>query len=594
VRHPSAGLGLAALATAVWMLMSASSAADPAPGPKVSRFGEYRGYDSARFDGAVRTSFYLPMRDGVRLAVDLYRPAKDGRAADGRFPVIWQGTMDRSFGTGGSADSPSAGLSAMTDLTRYGYVVVNVERRGMGASFGARRGYHDRNEDYDAYEVTEWLAAQPWSTGAVGVWGCSNTGEAAMHVVSVAPPHLKAAFAGCFSWNKYDGMLRGGIFANWGTGPERTFDQDMTARPVDADADKALLRQAATEHRNGTVLFDLWKGMPFRDSFSALTASRFWSEGSVSSYAAQVRAANVPVYIMGGWKDDFRKEGLVAYANLPGRKHIVIGPWRHCANDGLNILAEAHRFFDFYLKGVANGFEAEDPIHYFVMNAAPSHEWRSAKIWPDPDARPQAWHLATGGLETHFGGGATEFQVVYKLDDATLHAPERLPGGSLAMALPNPSEKGGPHFLGPVLTADTEVTGHPIADLWITATTTEANVFAYLEDVAPDGTVQVVSDGRLRASLRKLNDPPYAYLGLPWHRGYADDAEAVTPGAQTHLVFDLLPCAYVFKAGHRIRVSIAGADFRERDRIELTPPPTIAILDTAQHPSIVTLPVVGR
>jgi putative CocE/NonD family hydrolase len=590
-----AGLALAALTAVISMTLGSSGEAQPNSGAKVSRFGEYRGYDAARFDGGVRASIYLPMRDGVRLAVDIYRPAVGGKPADGKFPVIWQGTMDRSFGSGASADSPTAGLSAMTDLTRYGYVVVNVERRGLAASFGARRGYHDRNEDYDAYEVTEWLAAQPWSTGAVGVWGCSNTGEAAMHVVSVAPPHLKAAFAGCFSWNKFDGMLRGGIFANWGTGPERTFEQDMMARPVDGDESRTLLRQAATEHKQGTVLLDLWKGMPYRDSFSPLTASRFWAEGSVSSYADQVRRSGVPIYIMGGWRDDFRKEGLVAYANLPGKKHIVIGPWRHCANDGLNVLAEAHRFFDFYLKGIDNGFEGDDPIHYFVMNAPAGHEWRSARAWPDPDGKPETLHLAAGGkLGAAASGGTTSFQVTYKLDEATLHAPEKVPGGTLAMVLPNPSEKGGPHFLGAVLAADTEVTGHPIADLWITSTASEANVFAYLEDVAPDGTVEVVADGRLRASMRKLNDPPYAYMGLPWHRGFAEDAEALTPGAPAHLVFDFLPCAYVFKVGHRIRISVAGADFRERDRVELSPPPTINILDTTEHPSVVILPVVTK
>ena len=94
----------------------------------------------------------------------------------------------------------------MPQLVKYGYVVVEVERRGLGACFGARRGYNDRTEARDAFEVTEWLARQPWSTGKVGVQGCSNTGDAAMHAASLAPPALKAVMAGCFSWNKYDGF----------------------------------------------------------------------------------------------------------------------------------------------------------------------------------------------------------------------------------------------------------------------------------------------------------------------------------------------------------------------------------------------------
>ena len=108
----------------------------------------------------------------------------------------------------------------MSTLANYGYVVVQVARRGNGPSFGQRRAYNDRTEAYDAYEVIDWLAAQPWSTGDVGIYGCSNTGDAAMHAITADNPHLKAAWAGCFSWEKYDGFLRGGILANWGTGPD--------------------------------------------------------------------------------------------------------------------------------------------------------------------------------------------------------------------------------------------------------------------------------------------------------------------------------------------------------------------------------------
>ena len=70
-------------------------------------------------------------------------------------------------------------------------------------------------------QITEWLSEQPWSDGNVGIYGCSNTGDAAMHAATVRPPALKAVFAGCFSWHKYDPFRRGGIYAQWGTGPTR-------------------------------------------------------------------------------------------------------------------------------------------------------------------------------------------------------------------------------------------------------------------------------------------------------------------------------------------------------------------------------------
>ena len=550
----------------------------------------------------VRTSFYLPMRDGAKLAVDLYRPARDGKPVEGRFPVIWQATNDRGFGF--KVDPKEPGLSAVPSMTRWGYVVAVVDRRGMGASAGQRRGYHDRNEDFDSYEVTEWLAAQPWSDGKVGIYGCSNTGEAVMHAVSVAPPHLKAAWAGCFSWNKYDGMLRGGVFANWGTGPERTFDDDMKLRPVDNDTDKAELRRAADDHRRNTVLRDLWAGMPFRDSFSPLTASRFWAEGSVSSYADQVRRSGVPIYIMGGWYDDFREQGLVAYANLPaGKRRIIIGPWRHCANNGVDLVAEMKRFFDFHLKGLDDaGFSAADPIRYFTLNAPPETAWRSAKAWPLPDTRVRTLHLAPGATAGEGvlsarapdpgSSGATRFQVSYAVDCVVNGKVQPVDLRLMVFLQPCPSPRGGPSFTSQPMAKDTEITGSPVGDLWITSDQPDANVFVYLEDVAPDGSATPMTDGRLKASLRKVSAAPWAMMGLPWHRSFAEDAEPLKPGEPARLSFSFLPVSYIVKAGHRLRVSVAGADYRERDRTPVTPAPVLTILDTPEHGSTVSLPII--
>jgi hypothetical protein len=187
-------------------------------------FGSY--HPEKMFTESTRSSLYVPMRDGVRLAVRITRPALAGQ------------------------ELVDAGLNQLPALTTYGYVVVQVARRGNGQSFGSRRGYSDRTEDDDAYEVTEWLAAQPWSNGSVGIYGCSNTGDAAMHALSSRPPHLRAVFAGCFSWSKFDAMRRGGIFAQWGTGPQRTLEEDLLVEPVGGDADKVLLRAAAEEHQN--------------------------------------------------------------------------------------------------------------------------------------------------------------------------------------------------------------------------------------------------------------------------------------------------------------------------------------------------------
>jgi hypothetical protein len=147
------------------------------------------------------------------------------------------------------------------------------------------------------------------------------------------------------------------------------------------------------------------------------------------------------------------------------------------------------------------------------------------------------------------------------------------------------------HFLSPVLKADTEVTGHPIADLWVSADTTEVNLFVYLEDVAPDGAVTAITDARQRASLRKLGTPAYNYMGLPWRRSYREDVQPLVPGTPVRVQMDLFPVSYIFKKDHHIRVSVTGADYRERDRQSVNPAPNVTIYDSNSNPSLITLPI---
>jgi hypothetical protein len=152
----------------------------------------------------------------------------------------------------------------------------------------------------------------------------------------------------------------------------------------------------------------------------------------------------------------------------------------------------------------------------------------------------------------------------------------------------------GLHFATPPLKADIEVTGHPVADLWVSAAATDANLFVYLEDVAPDGKVTAISDGRLRASLRRLNEPPYEILGLPWHRAYSEDVEPLVPGTPVQLQMDLFPVSYIYRAGHRIQLTVAGADYRERGRIESSPPPQITVHHSKARPSSIRLPIIPK
>jgi putative CocE/NonD family hydrolase len=573
-------------AIALAALLSASAPALPALAQTPAAFGAYKPQDD--YAQQVVTSFYLPMRDGTKIAVSLHRPAVDGKPVATPLPVIWHHTLDieqaGTRATGGGGDNTRHPLA---DLTRAGYVVAVVARRGNGASFGVRRGYEDFTEGFDAYEITEWLAAQPWSNGKIGMYGCSNTGEAVMHALVARPPHLKAAFAGCFAWDRYDGHTRGGIIAQYGTGPTRTIEDDLKATPVQGDEERVQLRQAAEEHLKSTNLLELMKSMPYRDSWSPLVMAKFWGEVSIGAYLDQVKASKVPLYIQGGWYDDFRTEGLIAQANLPGQARMVIGPWRHCLNNGFDLRAEQLRFFDHYLKDKATGIEADAPIHYFTIGAPHGQEWRSTNQWPRPDVRNRLF-LESADLRSKAPAQRAAGSVTVDYAPTCPPDPVQPNWGPFAQAC-HPT-KASLAYSGPVLKADTEMTGTPLADFWISSTAPEQPVFAYLEDVAPDGAVTVVSEGRQRASLRKAVPATWETIGTPWRRGREEDHQPLKAGEPVKVSFDLLAVSYVFKAGHRVRVAVAGADPRERARIEGSPAPTLTIHTGGDTPSSVTLP----
>ena len=560
---------------------------------RVSKPGMYSGYSKMLYTEVVRNSQYLTMRDGTKLAATIYRPAVSGRAVEKPYPVIWEGTTSRgrrnSDGTAqlfpAVAGVTEQGRLSLADIVKFGYVLVEVERRGQGASMGFMRGYHDWTESLDAYDITEWLAQQPWSDGKIGVFGCSNTGEAALHTPTAMPPHLKAVFAGCYSWNKFDGFFRGGILANWGTGPQTSpLSAGLTAIPVDEDKDESMLKEAIRQHEKQVSLLGLWKSMPFRDSWSDLVGSRFWQEGSVSTYQVAIERTGVGIYNYGGWQDDFRREAFVTQSNLHNPSKLLIGPWAHCQDQGFDLVTERLRFFDYWLKGIDNGIMKEPPIYYYTVGAAKGTEWRFSSQWPLPKEKSTKYYFQSGkelGTSAPTNAGEKDnYPVNY---DVSCPSPIGL-GQTCVL------DTKGIIYTSTPLTTDLELTGHPVVHLWISSTASDANFFAYLEDIAPDGKVSIITDGRLKGSLRALGTPPYSFFGLPWHRSFQEDALAFSPGQPAEVVFDCLPLSYVFAQGHRIRVTITGADPREKERVQLSPPPTISIHRDAMHSSYITLP----
>lgn len=537
-----------------------------------------------------RTSFYVTVRDGTRLAMDLYRPLHNGQVVSTPLPVIWQGTVSRRLPPD---QAPDTAMRTMPELARHGYVVALVDRRGAGSSFGARRGYNDRTEARDAFDITEWLARQPWSTGKVGVYGCSNTGDAAMHAATLMPPSLKAVFAGCFSFSKYDGFLRGGIFAQWGTGPERSVEEGLRNPPVDGPEGPALLRQAVDDHRGNGPLAAMWRGMPFRDSWSDFTASRFWLEGSAGTYRSAIVQSGVGVYVFGGFDDEFRREGIVAFTNLsPLQRKLTLGPWLHCRNDGFDLRGEALRFFDHFLKGIDTGLMKEPAVRFHVAGAPEAQAWRRSEVFPPPGGQPQSLALRVQGAGRAHGLAVHASAALAPAAATSVALPVQPPRacGRERTPIATPCQQGerALNFDSEPLAQARELIGHPVLRVWVSANQSDVNVNAYLESVAPDGTATILTDSRLKASLRKTTTPPLDMLGLPWHRALEEDHQPLVPGQPVELHFALLPLAVRVPAGHRLRLSITGADPRER----LPPPPglVLTVHSDAARASSLTLP----
>jgi putative CocE/NonD family hydrolase len=155
------------------------------------------------------------------------------------------------------------------------------------------------------------------------------------------------------------------------------------------------------------------------------------------------------------------------------------------------------------------------------------------------------------------------------------------------------NDRKGLTYTTPPLAGDLNVTGHPVAHLWVSSTAEDGDFFVYLEEVDPQGVSHYVSEGAIKASHRALSEPYYDDLGLPFHRSYTEDARPLEPGRPMELVFDLQPTSNVFDAGNRVRITVVGADADNATPASENPPPTIKLYREKKRASYVSLPVVG-
>jgi predicted acyl esterase len=480
---------------------------------------------------------------------------------------------------------------AAARLIAYGYVVAIVDFRGLYSSHGQNIAYN-RGEwvpaaRMDAYDITEWLAMQPWSTGKIGMWGCSATGGSQLQAATTMPPHLKAIFPMSCEFDAYGFAVAGGMAPPKGqptsvppTGDIPAATRDSRAEPVDGDSDRMQLMAAISEHAHNRENAGY---VPLRDSPSENVPGKWWLDSSPSSYLDEISASNVAVYLAANWDEGTTKHGaFFSYNNLKNPRKLLIGPGPHCGwvsvrrETGFDLLIEELRFFDYWLKGIQNGVMDEPAVHYYTYNAPPGKEWRSSPQWPLLHERRTNFYLGQAKTLSTVAPTAAATQDEIAVDYEV--TPENLAQKGLVYET---SE----------LALDLQVTGHPQIVLFVSTTATDGDFVATLQDVAPDGSAKSYNiTGRLRASHRKLDDPPYNYLGLPWHRSQEADVSPLVAGEPAELRFELLPLSVVFRKGHRIRLVLTFAAGRATEA--QSPAPIVTIHRDALRRSALTLPVI--
>ncbi len=575
-------------------------------------------------------SLYITMRDGCRLAADIYLPQGDGVPAKGVPTILILTPYYRRFalrdGASPSTD-PSPNAAKYRDFfVPRGYAVVVVDVRGTGASFGTRDSFRSPAERENFREIADWIVAQPWSDGVIGSTGISYLGAAACFLASTGHPAVKAIAPLFAVWNTYaDHFYPGGVLMNQ---LARSYDElmvgldhdrrDILARqpyfanpdfagpqPVDGDEDGALCREAVREHLGNFHMPDFITEFRFTDDRLPYDPSFGAHSFSPCHYADGIDP-DCAVYSISGWMDGagFANGAIARFLSLPNRnQHLLLGPWDHGARTnvspwreavepGFNILAAVLRFFDHYLMGLDTGLQNEAPIQYFCMH---DEAWRSAPSWP-PVQGTRTLHLAEAGALAEAPGpeGADAYRADFTVGTGEFTRHERLAAVATTEYYPDwhGRDEKMLSYTSPPLARTAEIAGHPIVDLWVSSSQQDAVLHVYLSEVEADGTVRYVTEGVLRALHRRECEAP---ANQKWSWPFRDfsraNAAPLTPGEPARMRFALLPTSWAFRAGSRIRLSIAAADADHYVQLPYGRPPILGVRRGGQMASLLELPL---
>nr|WP_221381579.1 CocE/NonD family hydrolase [Actinoplanes polyasparticus] len=571
----------------------------------------------------IDTAVAVPMRDGVTLATDLWRPA-----GTGPWPVLLARTP---YGRTSTAHLGNPKLPDIRALVDSGYLVVVQDVRGTGASPGLMEPH--RFDQCDTVDTIAWIDRQAWCDGSVGMWGASYMGFAQWRVAAEAPPALRAIAPTMTSadvyraWYSAQGAVSQGTLFNWSarmavanlSRPQSNGPSDQRdAAEIRAALDDAETLYSLPIGGRGALL----RGLPWLGEMLTHPGyDDYWAAQSALEHSA---AITVPALNVTGWYDVFAGEVVRSYTTMRRTggsaaaregQQLIIGPWGH--GDGADqgifpdrsfgpagsvkaaALTQAHlRFFDRWVRG-RTGVDPGARVRIFVMGL---DRWREEDDWPLPGTRYEDYFLhGSGPANTSEGDGRLHRSpAIDDVADSFSYDPlDPVPtvGGATlgADGLAGPADQAAVERRGDVLcyTSDRleeplEVTGHVALTVHMSSTAVDTDVTGKLVDVFPDGRALILCEGLCRMRYR-------AGVGRP---------QPLEPGSIVEATVDMGITSNVFVPGHRIRLEVSSSNFPRYDRnpnnggtIATTTETQVAlnrIFHGPTHPSRLTLPVIAR
>ncbi|MFJ3380737.1 CocE/NonD family hydrolase [Curtobacterium sp. NPDC090217] len=519
-------------------------------------------------EGVTVRDEWIPMPDGVRLHTRIWAPADV--SADARVPVLLEYLPYRLDDWTAPRDSERHPWYAA-----HGYASVRVDIRGTGSSEGFFDDEYSEQELRDGEAVIAWLAAQEWSTGAVGMFGISWGGFNALQLAARAPAALKAIVTVCSTDDRYDndvhyvgGAVLGIDMAAWGA-TMFAFNSRPPRPEVVGSSWVARWKERLDANRPMTPV---WLSHQSRDDY--------WRHGSAAEDYGNIGAA---VLAVGGWADPYRDAVLRLVEHVDAPVKGIVGPWSHQYPDrglapgpSIGFLQETLRWWDRWLKRVDTGVEADPALRAWINDPEPpatyhasrTGRWVGATSWPSTTTATVSHTLDT------LRGGRDGDVVVSSPQETGTDAGRFFPFGNATDLPPDQRAEDGRSACFDLLVDESfDLLGNVLVDLAVTSDEPRATVTVRLCDVAPDGSSTLVTRGVLNAARRH---------GM-------DRTDPLEPGAPTVLPVRLVSTGHRFVAGHRLRVAVSTSYWPW-----VWPHGTAATLVLDPSESSVTLPVWTR